>query len=256
LTLFIIAQMTRQMKMGKFFSLMLLVGITSSLLFHQCKHEPDDVPEPGNGDTSIVIDTTTNRSDTCNFDTLYFVNDILPIFIANCVSSGCHDAQSAKEGIILSNYNDIIKTGKIKAFDPNAGDILEVLTETDPKKVMPPPPAAKLPAELVNAIRIWINQGALNNECRNVCDTTKVTFTTEIWPIVNSTCKGCHSGSRPSGGVSITNYDQVKSLVNNGQLEGTIFGKAGFKRMPPGGSVDQCSLDKIAIWIKAGAPNN
>jgi len=238
---------------------LILLFSSPVLLFQECKHQPEDIPDPQPVNPQDTIpDVPISKSDTCNFDTLYFQNDILPIFMANCVTSGCHDAASAQDGIILDSYDNIINTGKVKAFKGDDNDIMEALLETDPdpKKMMPPPPAARLAPELINAIRIWINQGALNNKCENKCKTDNVTFTTEIWPILSATCRGCHSGGRPSKGISITNYDQVKSLVDDGRLEGTIYHLGGYAPMPPGGQLDSCSMEKLNIWIADGAKNN
>jgi len=224
-------------------------------LMQQCKHERDDVPEPDNSDTTVI--TPVVKSDTCSFDTVYFVNDILPIFVSKCGGSFCHsEGATNKDDVYLYNYDQIIRHGGIKPFKPDDNEIIEVVTETDPNKIMPPPPASRLTPEEINAIKIWINQGALNNSCQNTCDTSDVRFSNEVGPIIISTCQGCHSGQRPSGGVSIRNYDDIRILALNGSLEGTIYRKPGYKAMPPGGPVDSCSMAKISIWVANGAKND
>jgi len=226
-------------------------------LMQRCKHERDDAPEPdttGNVDTVI---TPIVKSDTCSFDTVYFVNDILPIFVSKCGGSLCHSQGATnEEDVFLYDYDRIMEHGKIKPFKPDDNEIIDVVTETDPDKLMPPPPAAPLTPEEINAFRVWINQGALNNSCRNICDTSDVRFSNEVGPILIATCQGCHSGQRPSGGVYIRNYDDIKILALNGSLEGTIFRKPGFKAMPPGGSIDSCSMAKVRIWVANGAKND
>ncbi|MCB9262273.1 MAG: hypothetical protein H6607_07860 [Flavobacteriales bacterium] len=238
----------------KFKFLLLVSAFVSLFLFENCKHQPvdDNVnPDP--------IDTTGNNnnhnSDTCSPDTVYFVNEILPLIQSNCAQSGCHDAASHKEGVILTDYNKIISTGKVKAGNPGGSDLYEVITETDPDKVMPPPPAS-LTTEQKNAIRIWIQQGAKNNKCTNGCDTTSVTFTGDVWPIVNATCTGCHNNTSASGGVKITNYAEIKSLVDSKTLQNVLSRQGPKSPMPPGGPLETCASNKIRIWINAGAPNN
>lgn len=216
-----------------------------------CKHEPDDDVTPGG--TTEPTDVTS--SDTCSLDTVYFVNDILPIIQSNCAQSGCHDAASRQDGVQLTDYDNIVNTGKIKPGRAADSDLYEVLVETDPDKVMPPPPASLTP-EQKNAIRIWINQGAKNNKCANKCDTSNVTFSVNVWPILESTCRGCHAGSGASGGVKITNYTEVKTLVDNGYLENVLSRKGPRKPMPPGGALEKCANDQIRIWIADGAKNN
>ena len=225
------------------FAVLILAGIES------CKHEPEDDIQP---DDTI---TTVTSADTCSLDTVYFVNDILPIISSNCAMSGCHDAATQSDGVDLSRYDRIIATGDVRPGDAEGSDLYEVLVESDPDKVMPPPPASLTP-EQRNAIKIWINQGAKNNKCSNKCDTTNVTFSGNVWPIIDGTCRGCHAGAGASGGVRITNYTQVKALVDNGSLESVLSRNGPKKPMPPGGPLETCAHDQIKIWIKEGAKDN
>ena len=232
--------------MKKLLSLVLLV-VGIMLILQNCKHE---IPIRIDNTTPVII----TQSDTCSPDTVYFVNDVLPIIRSNCAQSGCHDEITHKEGVVLTNYDAIMQTGEVRAGKPSSSKLYEVLNKTGEEK-MPPPPAS-LTAEQKNAIRLWILQGAKNNFCQNTCDTSNVTYSANIWPIMELTCKGCHSGAAPSGGVSITNYTTVKALVDNGKLDGTINHRSGYSAMPPGGSVTNCAKAQIRLWIDAGAPNN
>jgi hypothetical protein len=234
--------------MKRVFSSILVFSLIS-IMISNCKH---DIPD---GDDPIVsFDTTLHISDTCSFDTIYFVNEILPIFETYCATSGCHNEGSAADGIILDNYSNIMRTGGIKAFDISEGDLYKSLTETDPGKVMPP--AGSLSPEQINAIKVWINQGALNNWCRNKCYADSFSFSKEIWPIVDLSCAGCHRGNKPFGGVSLTSYNEIKIRVDNGLFMGAILHKSGYSPMPPGGTLDSCSIEKVKNWVNAGAPNN
>ncbi|MFT4522129.1 MAG: hypothetical protein ACI8ZN_001069 [Bacteroidia bacterium] len=233
----------------KILFLLLSVSLLVSLFLQNCKHElPADIKP---------IDTTGNptTSDTCSGDTVYFVNEILPLIQSSCAKAGCHDAITRTEGLQFTDYANIMNGGKIKPGNPGGSDFYEVLVETGPKKLMPPPPAS-LTAEQKNAIRLWILQGAKNNGCQNGCDTTNVSYSKSIWPIFESTCRGCHSGSGASGGIRITDYTSLKTLVDNGKLVGVLGRKPPFPSMPPAGPLEACAQAKIEIWIKAGAPNN
>ncbi len=89
------------------------------------------------------------------------------------------------------------------------------------------------------------------------CDTTIVTFSAEIWPILESNCYGCHSGSAPSGNISIENYNDVTILVENGKLMGTIRHETGFSPMPKASNkLSDCNVTKIETWVNAGYPEN
>ena len=231
------------------------------MLASGCKHEPivqpiidqnssDDGNGSGNG--GIVYEEIT-----CDPDTAYFVNDILPIFISNCAKSGCHDASSHEDGIILDSYANIMSTGDIEPGDPSADDIVEVISETDPDKVMPPPPGNHLSSDLINRIIKWINQGALNNSCSGHCDTTLVTFSGNVFPLLQTRCVGCHNNTSSSGNVNLSNYNVVKTVALNGKLIHIINHDPGYSPMPKGGSkMPQCEIDQIKIWVDGGAPNN
>ena len=113
---------------------LILISVTfiSVLILQNCKHEiPERTPvdNTGGNDTIPVV-----KSDTCSPDTVYFVNDILPIIISNCAQSGCHDADAREDGVQLTDYDNIIETGKVEPGDPNDSELYEVLVESDPKK--------------------------------------------------------------------------------------------------------------------------
>ena len=203
------------------------------------------------------IDANVQVSLTCNPDTVYFQNDILPILNSNCAMSGCHSATDKKDGVDLSHYSAIIKTAEVKPFKAESSELYEVLLKSDPDKRMPPPPAAPLTSVQIEKIKTWINQGAKNNACLG-CDTLDtVSFTNHIQPILQSSCVGCHSSATPSGGIALENYIQTQSQVANGKLLGSVKQEPGFSAMPKGGSkLTDCSINRIEKWINQGALNN
>lgn len=90
-----------------------------------------------------------------------------------------------------------------------------------------------------------------------LCDTTNVTYSGTVWPIVNNNCTACHSGGFPSGNVSLSNYDEVAAAAANGSLLGTIRHENGWSPMPKGGGkLADCDINKIETWVNAGTPNN
>lgn len=195
----------------------------------------------------------------CNADTVYFERDILPLITSSCAYAGCHNAASKKDGVILDNYTNIIKTGKVKAFNPGDSELFEVITETDPKDVMPPPPASKLTSTQIALIEKWIRQGAKNNRCDedgSACNTNNVSYTNYVKPAIAS-CVTCHKTGNASGGVTLDTYASTKAAALNGKLHGSISWSPGFKAMPQGGSkLPDCTIKKIKSWVDAGAPEN
>jgi uncharacterized membrane protein len=225
-------------------------------LFSSCKHTiltSNEVDE-------VFPDTTTNSGGInqntipCDEDTVYFNNTILPLFVSNCAKSGCHDAISAQEGIVLNSYATIMASGEIIPGNPNDGDIMETITETDPDDIMPPPGNTPLTQQQINQIALWISQGAQNNYC-NSCDTTNVTFNTKIKPIIDLKCKGCHSGANPSFGMDLSTYANVVAIGQTGQLLGSIKHQAPYYFMPKNSAaMPPCEIDMIRIWIQTQYP--
>lgn len=232
------------------------VLITVALLFTSCEHEPlfeELIPAekiPGSGGPG------GNEEDPCDPDSIYFVNDIMPILQSNCAFSGCHGDGSAEEGVDLTSYNSIMRTADVRPFNLKGSELYEKITENDKDDVMPPPPANRLSQEQIAKIAQWINQGAQNNACDN-CDTTAVTFSLVISPLITNNCQGCHSGGDPAGGIQLTNFLQIQTQALSGALHGAISHSAGYTPMPYNQpKLSQCKIDQIRIWIENGAPND
>jgi len=88
------------------------------------------------------------------------------------------------------------------------------------------------------------------------CDTTSITFTGSVYPVLQQYCSGCHSGGSPAGNVALTNYQTISSTAANGSLFGVINGSPGFPQMPPDAPLPACQKTIIIKWIKNGYPNN
>ena len=94
------------------------------------------------------------------------------------------------------------------------------------------------------------------------CVTENMSFTGDVWPVINASCTGCHSGSSPSGNISLENYSDVAAAAaieagNYGSLHGTISHASGNSPMPKGGSkLSDCTIAKIKAWMDQGAMDN
>lgn len=93
-----------------------------------------------------------------------------------------------------------------------------------------------------------------------ICDTSNVTYTNNVKPVLTANCYSCHSTSNAptfGSGIKLENYDDLMVQVNNGKLVGTITHSPGYPAMPQGrAKLDDCSIEKILTWINNGAPNN
>ncbi|MBL7740035.1 MAG: hypothetical protein JNK14_12530 [Chitinophagaceae bacterium] len=90
------------------------------------------------------------------------------------------------------------------------------------------------------------------------CDTNGATYSSSVLPALQSNgCLGCHSGSTPSGNISLEGYNNVRTAALNGTLYGAISFSPGYPPMPQGGNkMSACNINRIKAWIDAGAPNN
>ena len=90
----------------------------------------------------------------------------------------------------------------------------------------------------------------------NQCDLENVTYKQTVAPIISNQCLSCHNSNNASGGISLEGYENVKKQVDNGKLLGTIKHLPGYKPMPEGGKLDDCTILKIETWINNGALDN
>jgi hypothetical protein len=94
------------------------------------------------------------------------------------------------------------------------------------------------------------------------CDTTNVTYSGIIFPLINSTCIGCHSGSAPQGNVLLEDYTTISAAAaippgQYGSLYGAISHDPGNSAMPKNGTqLSDCKIKQVKAWIDAGRPNN
>lgn len=247
--------------------IILTVGFLGLVIIQACKHDPFPAPPPGMNDTITNPGDTNGPGDSTNFkpcdpDTVYFNRDVQPILSGSCAIPQCHDAQSAKDGVVLDSYQNTVNTGDIEPFDLDAGKLYELVSYTDydpgdPYSVMPPLPNTRLTTEEVALIRKWILQGAQNLNCDD-CDTVGISFLTDVLPVFSTSCqKNCHNPTDMAGGISLTTYSEIAQEVKYGEVLLRINHNPQYSPMPPGGTkLDQCSLDKISAWINAGYPNN
>ncbi|MDO9511317.1 MAG: c-type cytochrome domain-containing protein [Bacteroidales bacterium] len=234
----------------KIFTRLFWISLVIILLTISCKHEPDILAGPD------PFDTTTTTV-PCSPDTVYFSNVILPLLNSSCAYSGCHDAATAEEGVILNNYSQIMSTGEVKPFKPNESKLYKKIIETDPEDIMPPPPNQPMTQEQIALIYKWIQQGAKKNRCIQLdCDSINATYAASVKPIIENNCKGCHSGGSPGGGIFITSYSETATIANNNSLVSVISHAAGYSPMPKGGKLSNCDIAIIKKWVNDGAPNN
>lgn len=246
--------------MKRLFFVLLAVALMGS-----CKHEPEFIADNNTNNNGNGNGNNTNPPDTTNepdpSDTLVcFETEILPLLNSNCAMSGCHNANNPAEGIMLDSYQHIMNSPEndlVVAGNPWNSEMLDVITEYDPDKIMPPPPATPLTQAQINLIVQWMNQGAQNTTGCSGCDTSSFTFAANVLPLIQTNCNGCHSGSFPSAGINLTTYAGIAAQANNGKLVGTIYHLTGYSAMPKNQpQMSACERTVIRKWVQAGANNN
>lgn len=117
---------------------------------------------------------------------------------------------------------------------------------------------------IISILALFLFPGCFKDNEKNLypvagtCDTTAVTYLNTVAPLLQSNgCTACHSGSAPSGNISLQTYASVRAVAMNGKLFGAINHSPGFSPMPKGGNqMSGCSISKIKAWIDAGSINN
>lgn len=99
------------------------------------------------------------------------------------------------------------------------------------------------------------NEEALYPVLNNLCDTTNVTYSGTIVPILNNSCLGCHSVPATGGSILLSTYAEVVGSAP--RITGSIKQLTGFFAMPKnGGKLKSCSITQWDIWVRNGMPNN
>lgn len=89
------------------------------------------------------------------------------------------------------------------------------------------------------------------------CATDNVSYQTTIIPILQNNCLSCHSAAANFGNISLEGYDNLRTYIDNGQFLGAIQHQQGFSAMPQNQpKMADCTIEKISVWINAGALNN
>jgi uncharacterized membrane protein len=246
--------------MKKLFLIFSTLALILVLTILGCKHEPITNPNTGTPTDTTTIKTVVEKGDStgwkCSPDSVYFQYDVLPILVAACARSGCHDAISREDGYQLTDYANTIKKGVSAGRANNSKLYTEIANGS-----MPPRNSGVTMTQVQkDIIAKWINQGAKNLNCNpnfGKCDTTGgAKFASFVQPIVQNRCQGCHNASSAGGGIKLTSHAEIKACVATGKFWGSINYLTGFSPMPKSTKMSACELAKIDSWIKRGALNN
>ncbi|TVQ50893.1 MAG: hypothetical protein EA362_01300 [Saprospirales bacterium] len=222
--------------------------LSTTLLIYGCSSDDSPEPDPPLDPAAYTF------SEECDQDSIYFVNQVLPIMVTYCANSGCHNPVSSEASLNFTTYLGISVGNRVVHGNPLQSQIYQRMTSTNPNLKMPPDGYAAPDERQIELIRKWIEQGGRNNECAESCSTEGITYTGRVREIIADYCAGCHGGIAPEGGLVLQTYEQVKAIGESGALVGTIRRHTGFIPMPLYGSMTDCKVDQIVAWVNDGMP--
>jgi hypothetical protein len=102
------------------------------------------------------------------------------------------------------------------------------------------------------------NEEELYPQINSTCDTSNVTYSAVISPLLSSYCLGCHGASAASssgGSIDLSTYALVKARINN--IYTDINQGSGSDPMPKGGGkLTECQINEVKSWMNNGSLNN
>lgn len=220
------------------------------------------ITSPAIGVCALLIIAILIQFPSCTWDKAPFngeggvcyQTEIEPIINSNCAMSGCHDG-SDHEAPPLTSYTEVLKY--VKPGKPDKSKIVESITGQS-EEFMPPSPNPPLSQNQIDIIRQWILEGAGNDPgCAFSlpCDSTVVTFSSTVFPIIETNCLGCHADASTGGGILLTNYNQITDQID--RVWGSINHSSSYQPMPKGAAkLTDCDITRIGIWIDDGMLNN
>lgn len=89
------------------------------------------------------------------------------------------------------------------------------------------------------------------------CDTTHVSYSLQIVPILQNNCYSCHSGATPPTGIKLDTYTNLKVFAANGFLSAAVQHTGTVTPMPYGlPQLPSCEVNTIVAWVDQGMLNN
>jgi len=92
------------------------------------------------------------------------------------------------------------------------------------------------------------------------CDTTAVSYSTVIKPILDAKCNTCHGGNATSGGeIKLGGYEDLSAFLNasKNSFISSINHDGNASSMPKGQpKLPECEINKLKAWINQGYLQN
>ena len=215
-------------------------------------------------------------------DPVAYADDIQPIWNANC--AGCHTDGGQNGGLDLSSglsHGNLVGVesaqfiGAIRVIAANSFNSLLYQKLTGTQGVARGnhmPPTGLISPETRELVRRWIEEGAAAPP-PPIPD--PVSYATEIQPIFNANCAGCHTDGGQNGGLDLSSGLSHGNLVGveSAQFAGVfrviaeqpdnslLYQKltatqTNGSMMPPTGLIAEADRELVRTWIAEGANDN
>ena len=102
------------------------------------------------------------------------------------------------------------------------------------------------------------NEEALYPSFGTACDTSDVTFSATIIPVLSNNCLSCHSNATAAAAgnnIRLEDYADVRARAV--AVAGSIKHTGTYSPMPKnGGKLKTCSITQFDIWVRKGMLND
>lgn len=219
---------------------------------------------------------------TSKSNELTFAEHIAPLLERRCGS--CHGGNDPRAGLTLTTAQGVKQGGNSgPVVVPGSADqsllVRRLLASGNQR--MPRGAPAPLPAAEIQAIALWINQGAKFGDAAGkppvepdkpkpkieialATGNETVSFTRDIAPWLVNLCLNCHGGNNPRSGFSVETFEKIMlggdsgRVVLPGNLDGSrlwdLVGKQDPIKMPQGQAlITRKNWNDLRTWIEEGA---
>ena len=152
-------------------------------------------------------------------------------------------------GALLAGYQRLTggSDAEPMASQPEPTQIVAASTDTPTAADVVPTDTPPLPTEATNT-----------SAAENETSSPAVSFSADVFPILESRCVQCHGPSSARGGVKVDSYDAVMTIVTPGDAEAsslvTVVVNGDMPRRGP--KLLPSEIEIISTWVNAGAPDN
>jgi hypothetical protein len=88
------------------------------------------------------------------------------------------------------------------------------------------------------------------------CDTTNVTYSQTIVPILSGNCYVCHFTGNQQTSIVLDTWAGAHAVAVSGKLVPAIEQTGPFPMPKTGSKLDPCSINQIKKWVNEDAPQN